>query len=101
MMILGLDFTTHNDDTLRADKGQVQDDSKNNDITEEDDDCQYISVISNSIHDLYSVKDKNITLNYSHVFVSESMELIMTTLSSHTGLWFEVLLLFAAADAPK
>ena len=50
-MILGLDFTTHNDDTLRADEGQVQDDSKNNDITEEDDDCQYISVISNSIHD--------------------------------------------------
>ena len=59
-MILGLDFTTHNDDTLRADEGQVQDDSKNNDITEEDDDCQYISVISNSIHDLYSVKDKKI-----------------------------------------
>ena len=38
-MILGLDFTTHNDDTLRADEGQVQDDTKNNDITEEDDDC--------------------------------------------------------------
>ena len=55
-MILGLDFTTHNDDTLRADEGQVQDDSKNNDITEEDDDCQYISVISNSIHDLYSLR---------------------------------------------
>ena len=50
-MILGLDFTTHNDDTLRADEGQVQDDIKNNDITEEDDDCQYISVIAYSIHD--------------------------------------------------
>ena len=100
-MILGLDFTTHNDDTLRADEGQVQDDIKNNDITEEDDDCQYISVISNSIHDLYSVKDKNITLNLSYVFISESKELIMTTLSSHTGLGFEVLLLLAAADAPK
>ena len=81
-----MDFTTHNDDTLRADEGQVQDDSKNNDITEEDDDCQYISVISNSIHDLYSVKDKNITLNLSYVFISESKELITTTLSSHTGL---------------
>ena len=51
LMILVLDFTTHNDDTLRADEGQVQDDSKNNDITEEDDDCQYISVIAYSIHD--------------------------------------------------
>ena len=51
LMILVLDFTTHNDDTLRADEGQVQDDIKNNDITEEDDDCQYISVIAYSIHD--------------------------------------------------
>ena len=58
-LILGLDFTTHNDDTLRADEGQVQDDSKNNDITEEDDDCQYISVISNSIDDLYSLVEVN------------------------------------------
>ena len=31
-------------------------------------------------------KNKNVTLNYSHVCISESKELITTTLSSHTGL---------------
>ena len=69
-MILGLDFITHNDDTLRADEGQVQDDSKNNDITEEDDDCQQqvpecLQVVSHILSELDTSTD-NISRYHLH-----------------------------------
>ena len=58
-MILGMiHLITHYETTLGAIEGQVLDDSKNTNITkEEDESCQFISNLSISIHD-YSVKAK-------------------------------------------
>ena len=57
MMILEMIILiTHDETTLGAIEGQVLDDSKNTNITKEEDEfCQYISNLSISNHD-YSVK---------------------------------------------
>ena len=53
-----IDLTTHDEKTLRAIEGQVLDDSKNTNITKEEDELvNFISYLTISIHD--SVKSIN------------------------------------------
>ena len=56
-MILGMiDLTTHDEKTLRAIEGQVLDDSKNTNITKEEDELvNFISYLTISIHDSYRI----------------------------------------------
>ena len=60
-MILGMiNLITHNKTTLGAIEGQVLDDSKNTNITKEDESCQFNSNLTISNHDFRRSEDTDI-----------------------------------------